>query len=123
LRNRQLAKATRADDFIVSDKLVSLTVSQLAQNPELQAVFDELFDVEGSEIYLRLATDYVDEDGPVDFYTIVEAGRRRGEVCLGYRLMADADDPGRSYGVRINPPKDVEISLGPDDRLIVLARD
>ena len=45
----------------------------------------DLFDPAGSEIYLRPASDYVAARAAVDFYTIVEAARRRGEVAIGYR--------------------------------------
>ena len=105
VRNRALAQVTRADDFIVSGKLVSLTMSQLAENPALRAVFDDLFDEQGSEIYLKPAADYVRLDEPVDFYTIVESARRRGEVAFGYRLLALAEDAARNYGVELNPDK------------------
>jgi ion channel POLLUX/CASTOR len=121
LRNRNLAKATRADDFIVSDKLISLTMSQLAENPRLEAVFAELFDVEGSEIYLKPAGDYVRLDGPVSFHTVVEAARRRGEVAFGYRLIDGAEDPMQSFGVVLNPDKGTPVQLGAEDRIIVLA--
>ncbi len=96
VRNRALAQVTRADDFIVSGKLVSLTMSQLAENPALRAVFDDLFDEEGSEIYLKPAADYVRLDEPVDFYTIVESARRRGEVAFGYRAAGTRRRPGRA---------------------------
>lgn len=123
VRNRNLAKVTRADDFIVSDKLVSLAMSQLAENPTLLPVFDDLFDVEGSEIYLKPATYYVQPGDPVNFYTIVEAARRRGEVAFGYRLVGLADDPDRGFGVVLNPDKAAEVDFGEDDRIIVLARE
>lgn len=123
LRNRNLAKATRADDFIVSDKLVSLTMSQLAENPRLDAVLDELFNVEGSEVYLRPAGDYVQLGGPVDFYTVVEAARQRDEVAFGYRLMAAGDDPAQVYGVVLNPDKGAAVEFVAEDRIVVLAAD
>ncbi len=121
VRNRELAQVTRADDFIVSNKLVSLAMSQLAENPGLQAVFDDLFDEEGSEVYLKPATDYVVLDTPVDFYTIVEAARRQGEVAIGYRSLALADDPSRNYGVVMNPDKSITIEFQARDKVIVLA--
>lgn len=120
-RNRSLAQVTRADDFIVSGKLVSLTMTQLAENPELRAVFDDLFDVEGSEIYLKPAGDYVRLGEPVDFYTVVESARRRGEVAFGYRLLAAADKPEQTYGVEINPDKAAPVEFSEDDKIIVLA--
>lgn len=121
VRNRQLAEVTRADDFIVSDKLISLMLSQIAENKHLAAVFGDLFDPEGSELYLKPAGDYVALDRPVDFYTVVEAARRRGEVALGYRLASEAGDPARSYGVRVNPDKSRAQRFAEGDRIIVLA--
>ena len=47
IRNRELADATRADDFIVSDKLISLLLSQVSENRELAAVFTDLFSPDG----------------------------------------------------------------------------
>lgn len=121
VRNRALAHVTRADDFIVSGKLVSLTMSQLAENPLLRAVFDDLFDEEGSEVYLKAAGDYVRLDEPVDYYTVVESARRRGQVAFGYRVLDDADQPGKSFGVVINPDKAQYVTFTADDKIIVLA--
>ena len=90
LRNRALAEVTHADDFIVSGRLVSLLMAQVAENAHLNAVFADLFDQEGSEIYLRPAGDYVDDrTSRSPFATIVESARRRGRG--GDRLPA----PGR----------------------------
>jgi voltage-gated potassium channel Kch len=121
LRNRALAEVTKPDDFIVSEKLVSLMLSQISENKELSAVFADLFDPEGSEIYLKPASAYVAPGTPVTFYTVVEAARRRGEVAMGYRHVADAADPARAYGIVVNPDKPDRITFAPDDKLIVLA--
>jgi voltage-gated potassium channel Kch len=123
VRNRALAHVTRADDFIVSGKLVSLTMSQLAENPGLRAVFDDLFDEEGSEVYLKPAGDYVTLNEQVDFYTVVESARRRGQVAFGYRQLALADNPSRAYGVTINPDKAAAITFTEEDKIVVLAED
>jgi voltage-gated potassium channel Kch len=123
VRNRALAQVTRADDFIVSSRLVSLAMSQLAENPDLRAVLDDLFDEEGSEIYLKPAADYVVLDADVDFYTIVESARRRGEIAIGYRLLEAADDPARNFGVVLNPDKDALVRFGQRDRIVVIAED
>jgi voltage-gated potassium channel Kch len=123
VRNRALAAVTRADDFIVSGKLVSLMMSQLAENPELRAVFDDLFDEAGSEVYLKPAADYVRLGEAVDFYTVLESARRRGEIAFGYRLLAQASDADKAYGVVINPDKAETISFTDEDKIIVLAED
>ena len=122
-RNRELARVTQADDFIVSDELISLLLSQVSENPDLNAVFTDLFDAGGSEISLKPVTDYVQPGAEVDFYTVVEAARRRNEVAFGYRVMAHAADPDRQYGVVINPKKSDRISFAPGDTIVVIAED
>jgi hypothetical protein len=121
VRNRALADVTRADDFIVGDRLVSLMLSQIAENKELNAVFADLFDPEGSEIYLKPASNYVTPGRAVSFYTVVEAARRRGEVAIGYRIKAQSGDASKAYGVRVNPKKSDSLIFAPEDRVIVLA--
>ena len=123
LRDRALAEVARADDFIVSDRLISLMIAQVAETKHLNAVFDDLLDPDGSEIYLKPAGDYVALGQAVPFAAVIEAARRRGEVAFGYRTHGRADDAGAAYGVAINPPKLAEITFGPADRVIVLAED
>ena len=120
-RNRELAEIARADDFIVSDRLVSLMMCQVSENKEYAAVFEELIDPEGSELYLKPADEYVRPGVPLSFYTVVEAVRRRGEVAVGYRVKAEAGEPRMSYGVRLNPVKSRRIEFAEGDKLIVLA--
>ena len=121
VRNRNLAEITHVDDFIVSDELASLLMAQISENKELSHVFDDLFYPEGSEIYLKPAVDYIEIGEPVNFYTVVEAARCKGEVALGYRLSKDANDPAKSFGVVLNPEKTREVIYSPSDRLVVLA--
>ena len=123
IRNRNLAEVARADDFVVSDRLISLVMSQISENKALGAVFADLFDPEGSEIYLKPAADYIQPGEPVNFYSVVEAARRRGETALGYRLLAEANDASRAYGVVINPEKSVPVAFAEQDRIIVLAEE
>lgn len=121
LRNRELAEVTRVDDFIVSDHLISLILAQLSENQYLYAVFADLFAPEGSEIYLKPVGDYVELGRPVNFYTVVEAARRRGETAIGYRLAAEAGEAAKSYGVHTNPKKSEMVTFREDDRIIVIA--
>ncbi|MQA97017.1 MAG: potassium transporter TrkA, partial [Streptosporangiales bacterium] len=118
--NREVAQVTKADDFIVSNKMISLLLTQLAENRQLHAVFTQLFEPEGSEIYLKRATDYLVPGATADFATVIEAARRRGETAIGYRLKGHSDR-GPAYGVTLNPPKTRSLTLNPDDSVIVLA--
>jgi len=120
-RNRELAEVTRADDFIVSDKLISLMLSQMSENKQLTDVFEDLFSSNGSEIYLRPAQLYVKPGVEVDFYTVLEAARLRGETAIGYRLAVDARDSDKDYGVHVNPRKAGRFAFAAGDKVIVLA--
>ncbi len=122
-RNREIAEVTKADDFIVSDKLISLTLSQLSENRLLTKVFDALFSSAGSEVYLKPADRYVQLGVPVTFYSVLEAARRRGETAIGYRRIAHAHDASESYGVKLNPIKSDLIEFAPGDRIVVLSED
>lgn len=126
IRNRELAEVTRADDFVVSNKLVSLMLAQASENEYLSAIFDDLLDEDGSEVYMRPIGDYVDLDRPLTFYTIAEAARRRGETAIGYRRRRDegaGPDARNMGGVVVNPDKREALEYRPEDRVIVLAED
>ncbi|MGV8969063.1 MAG: CASTOR/POLLUX-related putative ion channel [Microbacteriaceae bacterium] len=120
-RNRELAEVTNADDFIVSDRLIALMLSQVSENKRLSEVFSTLFSSEGSEIYLRPAELYVREGSSVDFYTVLEAARRRGETAIGYRLASLSHNSQDNYGVTVNPRKGAPKSFVAGDKIIVLA--
>ena len=123
IRNRQLADITSADDFIVSDKLISLLMSQVSENKFLMRVFEDLFDAEGSEIYIKPAKEYVKVGEAINFYTILESAARKNEVAIGYRKIHEAKDASKGYGVYVNPPKSQMFTLGKDDMVIVLSED
>ncbi|MBO2452789.1 potassium transporter TrkA [Actinomadura barringtoniae] len=121
-RNRKLAQVTQADDFIVSGQLLSLLMTQLSENRHLAAVFADLFKPEGSEIYLKPAEDYVTPGVQMDFHSVVESAGRGGDVAIGYRVAAHAQEPP-TYGVVLNPDKTQPVTFGEGDRVIVLSED
>ena len=112
--NQELASVAEADDFIVSDMLVSLLMAQVSENPYLYRIFDELFRPEGHEIYLKPASNYVKAGAEVSYGQIVEAAARLGQVALGYRQGA---------AVALNPKKSGRVKLGAGDTVIVMAAD
>ncbi len=114
-RDRALAQLTKADDFVVSEQLVSLLMTQISEDRNLESVFIDLFDPEGAEIYIRPSTYYLRTTPGYTFATAVEAARRRGEVAIGYRVA----EPGDGHGIVLNPDK--ELPMPAIDRLIVLS--
>lgn len=115
-RNQKLAEITKADDFIVSDNLISLLMAQIAANKGLADVFDDLFDADGSEIYLKDAAGYVELGRPVSFATLIAAGKQRGEVAIGYISGA-----GPERDVKLNPRPAERVTLAAGDRVVVIA--
>jgi voltage-gated potassium channel Kch len=122
-RNRNLAEASQADDFIVSDHFISLVVTQVSQEKKLNTVFKDLFDADGSEIYLKLARDYVKLGTPVNFYTVLESAKQKNETAIGYHLKSSPQTAENTYGIRINPDKNQKITFSEWDRIILLAED
>ncbi len=120
-RNQALAQVAQPDDFVIGEQIISLMLTQIAEQKHLNSVFQDLFDPEGSEIYLKPVSDYVHIDRAVTFYTLVEAARLRGESAIGYRLQADAANRAKSYGIAINPKKDNSIEFTQHDRIVVIA--
>lgn len=120
IRNRELAEVSKADDFILSDKLLSLVLTQLSENKELKKVYDILFEAEGSEIYLKDANQFVKTGVELDFYAVLESAARQGQTAIGYRIIKDAYDESKTYGVKLNPKKSAKISFAEGDKVIVL---
>lgn len=116
-RNQKLAEITKTDDFIVSENLISLLLAQLTENKALGAVFEDLFDADGAEIYLKDAGTYVATGEPVDFYAVVEAARRRGEIAIGFDI---ADKSGKR-APKLNPKKGDRVTFAEGDRVVVIA--
>ncbi len=123
VRNRNLAEVTRADDFIVSDRLVSLLMTQISENKYLNAVFTDVFDPEGSEIYLKPASDYVKPGADVNFYTVIESAKKRGHIAIGYKLKRHAAEADKAYGVVVNPKKSDRVVFSEEDKVVVVAED
>lgn len=121
--NRELASVTKADDFIISDNLISRMLTQLSETRDLKKVFDDLFDADGSEIYLKKATDYVQPNKPVNFYTVLESAAQKGQTAIGYRKSENAHFVEDNYGIVINPIKTELITFSEFDKIIVLAED
>jgi hypothetical protein len=120
-RNRRLAAVLQADDFIASDRLTSLILTQVAENRLLNAVYDDLFDPNSAEVYLRPAERYMQTGRTVNFATVVAAACRQHEVAIGYRLASAVNEPDGSAGVKLNPLKSAEVMFKAGDQIIVLA--
>lgn len=123
VKNRNLAAIEAVNDFIISDKLISLMTSQISENKLLNRVFEHLFSAKGSEIYIKNVTDYVKPDTEMNFYTLIEAAKLKNEVAIGYKIADQSGDNNNNYGIYINPKKSKNITLMEGDSIIVIAED
>lgn len=122
-----LVRIANPDDFVVSDQLTSLLLAQLSENPELEAVFNDLLGSGGSELRLIPANLYHPANKEVSFRTYIKSASLRGEVVIGYRRAPGSTltelEKRLGSGIVINPRKDLRITLSEHDDLIVLAQE
>jgi uncharacterized protein with PhoU and TrkA domain len=118
-----LGGGTSSDsDFIVSQKLISLLVAQLAEDPELADVFADLFSSDGSIIDLFPVADIMPV-GEATFEEVVRAARDCAATAIGV-VCAAGEGHGRVLhgGVMVNPHKDRVLPLAEGDQVILLRR-
>lgn len=121
--NQQLIASAGVHDFIISNRMVSKLFAQISEDADVKDVYDDLFQEEGSEIYLKPAWLYFNElPADVAFADLMLLTQKRAEVCLGLKLAKFEDDPEHNFGVIVNPPdKTVRYMITAEDSLVVLA--
>ncbi len=118
LRNRELASKLRSDDFVVSDRLIGLMLAQISEEDRLTAVFEDLMDSDGCEIYLRPVRSYL-TGKTATMEQIVAAVAVHGQIAFG---LAYTGTDGNVV-VKVNPEKSESVELGDDLRVVVLSED
>jgi hypothetical protein len=118
-RDRKLVQATRVDDFIVSDHLISLLMAQLAEQSAISDVFAQLLGSENAKVCLPRAADLVQPGVTVNFATIVESARHQGQIAIGYRHTQGTSSVA-GFGVVLNPPLATEVVLSEGDQIVIL---
>jgi ion channel POLLUX/CASTOR len=122
--NQELVARAGVNDFIISNRFISMLLAQISENADIKRVYDDLFQEDGSEIYLKPVTHYF-SDFPirVTYAEMIRSAQKRSEVCLGVKIKAMEEDMERNFGVKLIPAKDAEYELNPEDTLVVLAED
>lgn len=115
------------EDFMVSNQFVSQIMAQVSEEPMALDVYDDLFQSEGSELYIKPASYYFDfKDSTtitIPYGECVQAARLRNEVILGLQIHADQKNKNKMFGIVLIPNKDDEFTLSEKDGLIALAED
>jgi hypothetical protein len=123
-RNQELVARAGVHDFIISNRLVSMLLAQISEQRDIKAVYDDLFEEAGSEIYLKPVSLYFDEF-PVEasFADLMRIAQKRQEACLGIKLKIHERELSNNFGVKLIPEKNTSYTLNRDDCLVVLAED
>jgi len=121
--NVEIIQAVGVKDFLISNKFVSKIYAQVSEEPDVMKAYDELFKAEGSEIYLKPVSLFIQKPGKFSFADICAAAVKRNETCFGVRVFAESEDAAKGHGIYVNPDKDKIFNLTAEDYLITLAED
>tara|TARA_A100000164_G_scaffold60512_1_gene48962 strand:- start:81 stop:2039 length:1959 start_codon:yes stop_codon:yes gene_type:complete len=115
------------EDFMVSNQFVSQIMAQVSEEPMALDVYDDLFQAEGSELYIKPASYYFDfKDGEtitILYGECVQAAKLRNEVILGLQIHADQKSKDDMFGIVLIPSKSEKFTLSSNDGFIALAED
>ena len=115
------------EDFMVSNQFVSQIMAQVSEEPLALDVYDDLFQADGSELYIKPASFYFSFEGKesitIPYGECVQAALLRNEVIIGLQINSDQKDQSKMFGINLIPAKDKEFTLRKKDGLIALAED
>ena len=100
------------DDFVVSDRISSLLMAQLAEDPLLETVLDEILNVDGVEI-ITIPASRLSDQAQETFSSIRKSG-------MPYGAVIGTVAPGR--GGLLNPSGDLLVDIAGGDAVVVMRR-
>jgi ion channel POLLUX/CASTOR len=119
IRDVKLARVAGAEDFIVSERITALMLAQLAEIPDREKVFADLFETWGSELSMRPVAQYAEPKPGTTYSSYVAAAHLQGHLAIGYRITG-ARGKDLATAIHLDPPKSRVVDLNPNDRLIVV---
>lgn len=105
-------------DVLVTDQIVSHLLAQVAIEPDLLSVFEELFTRGGAEIQFESLLDFTTQP-TMDFAACQAAALARQRLALGWRLASERTD--LAAGLHLNPPRNIAFQPERGDVLVSLA--
>mmetsp|Transcript_37940 Transcript_37940/g.70572 ORF Transcript_37940/g.70572 Transcript_37940/m.70572 type:complete len:740 (-) Transcript_37940:62-2281(-) len=115
-------KSMGLPDYILSDKLTASICAQIACNPEMRPVIEELVSDSGCSLSIRTLEQYPELAGQkskdVTFEKIVKQAALTGELAIGFKLTMSA------YEEWIINPKEwrAHLEWGMESRIVSLSR-
>ncbi len=122
--NQDIITQTDVDDFIISNKLITMILAQLSEEPKISVLYEHLFAESGSEIYVKPAALYFQElPHSCRFIDLMRLVDKRNEICLGVKKASLSRSPVDNFGIRLNISKNEMLEIAEDDFVVVLAED
>jgi hypothetical protein len=122
--NQGLVAQSGVHDFVISNRYVSMMLAQVSEDIAIKYVYDDLFQEDGCEIYLKPASYYFTEfPVEVTFGDVMRIAQKREEIALGIKIKALERDMNANFGVKLIPEKTSKHVLHREDSIVVLAED
>ena len=123
--DQKLADVLIDSDFVVSNNIAALMMSQISQNRELKVVFENILSSEGFETYIKPVKYYLDFDGEteVDLFSLSDAVAERNEIFIGYKLHSEGNGDAILVPEKAKNNRANTVTLSHGDKLVVLAKD
>lgn len=118
-RTRSLLSVANCTSYVMSNQIISSLIAQVAEERDLNYVLSHLLCAEGSEIYLRQVSCYLNlaKESHESFWNIALRARGMRQVVLGYKLEGEGGEK-----VILNPPnKDSKRTWHHGDTIIVVS--
>jgi len=86
-RTKSLLTVANCKGYVMSNRIISSVVAQVAEEKDINVVLTELFSASGSETYIRSVDKFVDLEvnDSLTFWDVALKARQRREVAIGYK--------------------------------------
>lgn len=120
--DQKLMQTTSVDDFIVGTEIANRMITQVANVPELKAVFEELLTADGADFYLRSISNYLcfnegEDTIRINFRDLVRICYEHGDIVIGWISNNDGE-----ITYKCNPDKSLMHSFRASDKLIIISQ-
>ncbi len=124
-QNTDLVIKAGVKDFLLTNQFVSKILAQVSQEPDVMSIYQDLFSLDGSELYIKPIWLYfpANQIGKLTFADCILAAQNRDEVCIGVRISSQAQIKNKNFGIYLAPTLDKDFNLTVYDALITLADD
>ena len=118
----ELASVADPDDYVISERVVALLLSQISEDPRINLVFGDLFTAGCAEIILEPISNWVNPGN----FTVLELCQKLGDqnfVLIGIKansLQSDSRSLGNGLVLHLN--KNEYLILDKDDRFVLIKK-